>query len=102
MWDEKMNYNVVAEKQNELLKRREMKIEIDHLLAATPSKAELLKELAAAYKVPEENIVIDYIFTQKGVGKSVAKIKIYKEKPKVKVKKAKEEKKETKDEAPAS
>lgn len=89
----KMNYNVITEKQNELLKRREMKIEIDHLLAATPSKTELLKELAAAYKVPEENIVIDYILTQKGIGKSIAKIKIFKEKPMIKEKKAKEEKK---------
>ena len=99
MWDEKMNFNVLDEKQNELLKRKELKLEIEHLLAATPSKAELLKELATAYSVPEENIIIDYIFTQNGIGKSVAKVKIYKEKPKVKEKKAKEE---VKSEAPAS
>lgn len=89
-----MNYTVIEEKQNELLKRREMKIEIDHLLAATPSKADLLKELAAAYSVPEENILIDFIFTHKGIGKSVAKVKIYQEKPKVKEKKQKEKKNE--------
>jgi len=96
-----MNYNVLSEKQNDLLKRKEMKIEIDHLLTATPSKADLLKELAKAYSVPEENILIDYIFTQKGIGKSVAKVKIFKEKPKIKEKK--EVKKEIpKNEAPAS
>jgi ribosomal protein S24E len=93
-----MNFNVLDEKQNDLLKRKEMKIEIEHLLAATPSKADLLKELAAAYSVPEENILIDYIFTQKGIGKSLAKLKIYKEKPKVAEKKVKE----IKNEAPAS
>lgn len=92
-----MNYSVLDEKQNDLLKRKELKIEIEHLLAATPSKTELLKELAKAYSVPEENILIDYIFTQKGIGKSVAKIKIFKEKPKVK-----EKKEETKNEAPAN
>jgi len=94
-----MNYNVLSEKENELLKRKEVKIEIEHLLASTPSKAELMKALAAAYSIPEENIVIDYIFTEKGIGKSVAKVKIFREKPKVKEKKAKEEKKS---EAPAS
>ena len=82
-----MNYNVLSEKQNDLLKRKELKIEIEHLLVATPSKAELSKELATAYSVPEENILIDYIFTQKGIGKSVAKIKIFKEKPVIKEKK---------------
>jgi len=97
-----MNYNVLDEKQNELLKRKEMKIEVEHLLAATPSKAQLLKELATAYSVPEENIVIDYIFTQKGIGKSIAKVKIYKEKPKIKEKKQKVKKEEVKSEAPAS
>jgi len=96
-----MNYNVLTEKQNDLLKRKEMKIEIEHLLVATPSKTELTKEIAKAYSVPEENIMIDYIFTQKGIGKSVAKIKIFKEKPKIKEKKAKETKKEEKNEAPA-
>lgn len=96
-----MNYNVLSEKENELLKRREIKIEIEHLLTSTPSKAELIKELATAYSVPEENIMIDYIFTQKGIGKSLAKIKIFKEKPKVKEKKQKE-KGEKKSEAPAS
>lgn len=96
-----MNYTVVDERQNELMKRREMKIEIDHLLASTPSKAELLKELSAAYSVPEENIVIDFIFTNKGIGKSIAKVKIYQEKPKIKEKKMKEAKGE-KSETPAS
>jgi ribosomal protein S24E len=97
-----MNYNVLDEKENDLLKRKELKLEIEHLLAATPSKTELLKELATAYSVPEENIIIDYIFTQKGIGKSVAKVKIYKEKPKVKEKKQKVKKEEEKSEAQAS
>jgi ribosomal protein S24E len=96
-----MNYTVLSETQNELLKRREIKIEIDHLLAATQPKAEILKELASAYSVPEENIVIDYVFTQKGIGKSMAKVKIYQEKPKVKEKKQKKTE-EKKNEAPAS
>jgi ribosomal protein S24E len=99
-----MNYNVLDEKQNDLLKRKELKLEVEHVLAATPSKAELLKELATAYSVPEENIIIDYIFTQKGIGKSVAKVKIYKEKPKLKEKKEvkKVKKEEAKSEAQAS
>ena len=88
-----MNYNVISEKQNDLLKRKEIKVEIDHLLSATPAKADIIKELATAYSVPEENIVIDYVFTQNGIGKSVVKLKIFGEKPKIRAKKVKETKK---------
>lgn len=98
-----MNMNILEEKENKLLDRKELKIELVHEKAATPKKADLIKELATKYSVPEENIVLDYIFTEKGQARSVAKVKIYKQKPKVKVKKqTKTEKKESQSEAPIS
>jgi ribosomal protein S24E len=101
-----MEFNVIEEKENPFFGRKELKLELKHAAAATPAKQELIKELAAKYAVPEEHIVVDYIFTEKGLAKSVAKVKIYKEKPKEKTrakqKKAKEEEKEEKSEAQAS
>ena len=83
---------VLQEKDNQLLGRKEVTLEMSHMAAATPAKASIVKELAAKYGVPEENVVIDYVFTKKGVASSEVKAKIYKEKPKVKEKKAKEAK----------
>lgn len=83
---------VLQERENHLLGRKEVKFEIDHLAAATPTKAIILKELAAKYGVPEEHVVIDYVFTKKGIASSEVVAKIYKEKPKVKAAKAKEAK----------
>lgn len=84
-----MEIEILEEKENQLLNRKELKLNLKHENAATPSKAELMKELVAKYSVPDENIVIDYIHSQKGIGLSTAKVKIYKEKPKVKTKKEK-------------
>jgi ribosomal protein S24E len=88
-----MEFNILEEKENPFFGRKELKIELRHSAASTPAKQELIKELASKYSVPEENVVVDYIFTQKGSANSISKVKIYKEKPKMKEKKVKEEKK---------
>lgn len=88
-----MELEIKEEKENPLLGRKELKIEIKHTGASTPPKQELVKQLASKYSVPEDQVLINYIFTKKGIGESFAKVKIYKEKPKVKEKK-KEEKSE--------
>jgi len=87
-----MEWKVLDEKENKLLNRKEIKLNLKHPKLSTPSKLELTKELATKYSSPEENVLIDYILTYKGTNESFVKAKIYKEKPKVKVKK-KEEKK---------
>lgn len=97
-----MEFKILEEKENPFFGRKELKVELRHTATATPKKQELIKELAVKYSVPEENVIVDYIFTQKGLAESIAKVKIYKEKPKVKEKKAKEVKKEEKSEAQAS
>lgn len=93
-WVDLMEFHVLEEKDNPFFGRKELKLELKHLSAATPKKQELVKELAAKYSVPEENVVIDYIFTEKGLARSTIKVKVYKEKPKFKAKKVKEVKKE--------
>jgi small subunit ribosomal protein S24e len=88
-----MEWEVVDEKENKLLNRKEIKLNIKHPKLSTPSKPQLVKELAAKYSCPEENVLIDFILTHKGTNESFVKVKIYKEKPKLKVKKSKGEKK---------
>lgn len=90
-----MEIEVREEKENPFFERKELKLDLKHLKSKTPAKQELIKELASKYSAPEENVVIDFIFTKKGMGESYAKAKIYKEKPKAKEKAKKEVKSET-------
>ena len=77
-----MDMTTVGEKENPFLKRKEINVILKHPASATPSKAELIKTLASNNSVDEAQIVIDYIFTKKGIAESLAKVKILKEKPK--------------------
>jgi len=88
-----MEIEILEEKENPFFERKEVKVNIKHLDAPTPSKEELKKELASKFSVDASLIQIDYIFTKKGVAESFAKVKILKKKPEVK-----EEKKEAKEE----
>jgi len=85
-----MEMKILEEVENKLLDRKEIKFSVKHDKAATPKKQDLIKEIATKYSAPEENVVIDYIFTKKGMSESDVKAKVYKEKPKVKLKAAKE------------
>ena len=100
-----MDFKVLNENENKFFNRKELKIELSHPNSATPAKVALLKEVAAKYSVPEENVIIGYIFTKKGSFTSLAEVKIYKEKPKIKQKKVEQKEKpkeEVKSEAQAS
>lgn len=90
-----MQITVEEERENPFFKRKDLKLRLKHPTAATPSKAELVKELAAKYKVDSAQVIVDYILTEKGICESFAKVKILKEKPKI-VKKPKKEEGEKK------
>jgi ribosomal protein S24E len=79
-----MDISIIEEKENPFLNRKELRIELKHIGSATPAKANLLKELATKYNVPEDQVIVDYILTKKGISESFVKVKILKEKPKVK------------------
>ncbi len=91
-----MEISIIEEKENPFFKRKELIALIKHTAAATPSKSELVKNLATMNSVDESQVVIDYVFTKSGASESLAKIKILSEKPKAQ---AKQE--EKKDEAQA-
>ncbi len=77
-----MEIAIVNEKENPFLKRKEVNLILKHQASSTPSKSELIKTLASNNSVDEAQVVIDYIFTKKGIAESLAKVKILKEKPK--------------------
>jgi ribosomal protein S24E len=79
-----MQMTVVDEKENPFFKRKEIIVLLKHDAESTPSKADLIKEVAAANKVDESQIEIEYIFTKKGISESLAKVRVLKEKPPVK------------------
>jgi len=87
-----MDFDVLEEKENVFFARKELQIAIRHPKSATPKKQELVKELSAKYSVPEEHVVVDFLYSKKGTNESVAKVKIYKDRPKVKESAKKEEK----------
>lgn len=77
----KMEIVPVEEKENLFFNRIDLKLRIKHLGTSTPSKADIIKELATKYEVSEEQVQIDYIFSKKGLGESFVSAKILKEKP---------------------
>ena len=79
-----MQITVIEERENPFFKRRELTLLLKHEATSTPSKAELVKMLAASNGVDESQVVIDYIFTKVGISESLAKAKILKERPAVK------------------
>lgn len=76
----KMEMVIIEEKENPFLNRKELKLRLKHAGGATPSKVELIKELASRYSVEEKQVLVDYIFSIKGIGESFAKVKILGEK----------------------
>ena len=72
----KMEMTIIEEKENPFLNRKELKLRLKHPGGSTPSKAEMIKDLASKYSVEEKQVSVDYIFSIKGIGESFAKIKI--------------------------
>jgi len=75
-----MKVQVLVEKENPLLKRKEIIVSLDYDGKATISKAELQKILSEDFKASIDNVEITKIFSEFGTPKGKAWIKIWKEK----------------------
>jgi small subunit ribosomal protein S24e len=98
-----MEIQIINEKENPLLKRREVLANINYQGGSTPSKAELQKILAEQLKANIENIEITKIISEVGLSKGRAWIKIWQEKKVpiyAELKKEEKPKEEKKEEAP--
>lgn len=75
-----MKFNVIEEKENPLLKRKELLLSIDYEGGSTPSKAEMQKFLAEQLSANIENLEISKVLSEIGLTKGKAWVKIWEEK----------------------
>ena len=93
-----MKFDVLNEKENPVMKRREIVLSLDYGLASTPSKAELQKAVAQNMKASADNVEITKITSQVGKPFGTAWVKIWQDKkiPTYKARKGEEAKPEEK------
>lgn len=75
-----MKVQILTEKENPLLKRKEIILTIDYDGGATPSKAELQKMVAEQLKANIENVEIAKILSEIGIPRGKAWVRIWQEK----------------------
>jgi len=75
-----MKFQVIEEKENPMLKRKEIFISLDYEKGSTPSKADLQKLLAEQLNANIENVEISKILSEVGLPKGKALVKIWEEK----------------------
>lgn len=61
-----MELKIVEKDENPLLKRTEVRFEVDHAGAATPKRLDVRKQLAGELGVPEDTVVIEKFATMHG------------------------------------
>ncbi|OKY78226.1 MAG: Ribosomal protein S24E [Candidatus Methanohalarchaeum thermophilum] len=72
-----MQIKIIETKENPVLDRKELKIDIDHVSEPTPSVDEVKAKLAAEESLDKELIIVDEINTEFGSNRSNGYIKVY-------------------------
>ena len=72
-----MSITIISEKENLLLKRKEILFEIEHDKTATPARLEIRKKIAAQLNVPLENTYIKSLKSQYGLAKTTGVARVY-------------------------
>jgi ribosomal protein S24E len=75
-----MKMEIIKDKKNPAMKRDEHLISLEHKGKATPSRAEIMKDVAKLLKTREELIIVDKIISNKGVQSSVVYVLSYRKK----------------------
>ncbi len=78
-----MKIEIVSQKKNPLVGREDVHIRINHEGQRTPSRQEILKEIAHSLKTNEDRVIIDRIFTVQGRAISDVKVLAYEKKEEV-------------------
>lgn len=95
-----MKIQVQEQKKNPLLKREEAWVMVEHPGAATPKRAEILKDAAKALKAKEEQVIVDKIFSFSGRTASRARVLVYSSKADIPKEKLEKMARRMKEEAP--
>ena len=72
-----MKIEIVSQKKNPLMGREDVRVRIIHEGQSTPSRQEILKEVAHSLKTGESHVIIDRIFTLQGENVSEVKVLSY-------------------------
>ncbi|MBC5792434.1 MAG: hypothetical protein H8Z69_00180 [Nanohaloarchaea archaeon] len=72
-----MDSTLVSVKENPLLERREVEVEIDHEGEATPSNEDVKNRVAAENDLDVEKVEIESVYTGFGSNTSKATLKVY-------------------------
>jgi small subunit ribosomal protein S24e len=73
-----MEVEVISEKENPLLERRDVMVRIKHTGAKTPLRSEIRKLLTAKLSADDDKLILGPLDQSFGVAESLAKVKIYK------------------------
>ena len=88
-----MKIKIVSERENPLMERKELTVEIEHDKECTPSKAQVQALLSAELKKELEHIDVRNVFSDNGKPVSASKVFVWKEKKAVDFSKVKKVKK---------
>lgn len=72
-----MDFKVKEDTYNPLLKRKEVRVEVDHDAAGTPSRVDLRKAVASKYSTKPENVYVLDIDTKTGTQSAVCSVEVY-------------------------
>ncbi|MHA1298104.1 MAG: 30S ribosomal protein S24e [Candidatus Helarchaeota archaeon] len=72
-----MSINIISEKKNVLLKRKEITFEIEHEKKSTPTRYEIRKKIAAQLNAPLENTYIKSLKSKFGLPRTIGVARIY-------------------------
>ncbi len=72
-----MDFKVKEDTYNPLLKRKEVRVEVDHDAAGTPSRLDLRKAIAAKYNTKPENVYVFDVETKTGTQSALCAAQVY-------------------------
>jgi len=75
---------VIDEKWNPLTLRREFTLVITHVTKPTPSRCEVREAVAKAFNVDKDLVVITKMVSEYGIGRTKARVHVYKDKERLK------------------
>jgi len=76
----KVHMRLTSTRENPLLRRKELLVEVWHMGLSTPNRAEVRKALSSMLGVDEELVVIRRIITDYGLGRSEVEVHVYNDK----------------------
>ena len=72
-----MDFKVRQDTYNPLLKRKEVRVEVEHDAAGTPSRVDLRKAIATKFNTKPENVYVLDIETKTGTQSALCAVEVY-------------------------